>query len=43
MYLPGFLYHVTRQRPQYSLHHCQVLFAVMGLEENEQLHVHLHC
>lgn len=38
MELPGFLYHMTRQRPQYSLHHCQVLLAVMGLEKNQDTH-----
>lgn len=38
--LPGFLYHVIRQRPQYSFHHCQVLFAVVSLEENEHFSHH---
>jgi len=31
MYLPGFLDHMSWQRPQYSLHHCQVFFTVMCL------------
>lgn len=31
MNIPGFLDHVSGQRPQYSFHHCQVFFTIMSL------------